>query len=452
MGKKNPMYYLILPYALQQGEAAFINQYITIAGKSILSPYATIFIDVLFFLTAGMAIVLIKARFKKIPWIGSTLIIVFFFYVLFLWLSSFLNYIDVSEVFLTGRQFMYISLSYLLWIGIFQSVTRADYEQFIKLLFYVTPISTILYILNSARIVQFFDPSLIYLEVDFGNESFLRDFRTIPLFLIPILVIAVQSMVTQTINIPRKLVIFNIMILPVGILFTFTRSMLFAVVLQLAFVFILYGYKLSAKLVGNVIMFAVVLSLTFLVIQRIFPNQASYFSERLVSTKEQGRDEQNVNIRLEYLNQASIVVNQNSAFTGAGMNRKYYPRMNAIGAWIADSTIPYFLVHTGWIGVLWIFLIVLVFFLDSFFLFLKTRDWLVGYLCAFFLNLFVTSLIMGGEALTGSLWVMVNFALYTVVKFNRFKVVEVTVEEQEPESAQLAVKKELAPVRQKSSV
>jgi hypothetical protein len=335
-------------------------------------------------------------------------------------------------------------------MAIFQSVTRENYEQFVKLMFYVTPISTMLYVLNSARIVQIFDPSLIYLEVDFGNESFLRDFRTIPLWLIPIMVIAVQTMITKTIDIPKKLVLLNIMILPIGILFTFTRSLLFAVVIQLAFILVLYGYKLSGKLIGNVIMFVILLGLTFLVIQRIFPNQASYFTERLVSTKEQGKDEQNVNIRLEYLNQASIVVNQNSAFTGAGMNRKYYPRMNAIGAWIADSTIPYFLVHTGWVGVVWIFLIVFVFLVDSFFLFLKTRDWLTGYLCAFFLNLFITALIMGGEALTGSLWVMANFALYTVLKFNRFKQAEEPVEEPEPEK--LALQNDIAHLHKKSSV
>jgi hypothetical protein len=95
--------------------------------------------------------------------------------------------------------------------------------------------------------------------------------------------------------------------------------------------------------------------------------------------------------------------------------------MGEIGAWIADSTIPYFLMHTGWIGVLLIFGIVLIFFIDSFFFFLRTKDWLVGYLSAYFLALFLSSLIMGGEALTGSTWTLINCALYSVLKFNSWK-------------------------------
>ncbi len=419
------MYYFILPYALQQGEAAFINQYIMVAGKSILSPYATVFIDVCFFITLGITIVLVRASFKKIRWFGATIISFFLGYVFFVWVLSFMNYPDAQEVFLTGRQFMYISLSYFLWIAIFQSVTREQYEQFLKLVFYVTPISAMIYVLNSSRIIQVYDPSLIYLEVDFGTETFLRDFRTIPLWLVPILVLAILSMLTPTIKIPKNVVILNIVVLPVALLFTFTRSLLFIVVIQVAFLFLLNSLKLSGKLIGNVILFAAFLGVSFLVIQKVFPSQSAYFEDRLLSAKTEGKSEQNVNVRLEYVSEASRIVNENSTFVGAGMNRKYYLRMGAIGAWIADSTIPYFLVHTGWIGVLWIFLIVLVFFVDSLILYWKTRDWLVGYLCAYFLAVFISSLIMGSETLTGSAWTLTNFALYTVLKYNKWKVVPV---------------------------
>jgi hypothetical protein len=161
------------------------------------------------------------------------------------------------------------------------------------------------------------------------------------------------------------------------------------------------------------------------VIKKVFPNQSAYFEDRLVTAKEEGKNEGNVNVRLEYVSEASKIVNENSTVVGAGMNSKYYVRMGAIGAWVADSTIPYFLVHTGWIGVMWIFLIVLIFFLDSFILYWKTRDWLVGYLCGNFLVIFISALIMGSETLTGSVWTLVNFALYTVIKYNRWKAVPV---------------------------
>jgi len=420
MGKKNPVYYLILPIALQQGEAAFINQYIAIGGKNILSPYTTIFIDVLFFLMLGIAIVLMKIRYKKVPWIGTTFIAIFLLYVIFLWLRSFLAFPDSNEVFLTGRAFMYISLSYFLWVAIFEAFSREQYEQLIKLMFYVTPVSTIIYILNSSKIITFYDPSLIYVEVDYGTESFLRDFRTIPLWLIPVLVLSILSLLTPTFKVPKYLVILNIMILPVGILFTFTRSILFVVIIQIVFLMVMYGYKLSGKIVTNLILFIAFLSVSLLVIQKVFPGQANYFSERLLAAKSQGKSEENVNIRLEYVQEASRIVNLSNPFLGAGMNRKYYFRMSAIGAWIADSTIPVFLMHTGWIGVLMIFGIVFVFFIDSFITFTKTKDWLTGYLSAYFLALLISSQIMG-ESLTGNVWTLMNFALYSVIKLNKWK-------------------------------
>jgi hypothetical protein len=420
MGKKNPVYYLILPIALQQGEAAFINQYIAIGGKNILSPYATIFVDVLFFLMAGLAIVLMKIRYKKVPWIGTTFIAFFLLYVIFLWLRSFLDFPNSNEVFLTGRLFMYISLSYFLWVAIFEAFTREQYEQLIKLMFYVTPISTIIYILNSSKIITFYDPSLIYVEVDYGMQSFLRDFRTIPLWLIPVLVLSILSLLTPTFKVPKYLVILNIMILPVGVLFTFTRSILFVVIIQMAFLMIMFGYKLSGKIIRNLVLFVGFISISLIVIQKVFPGQANYFSDRLLSAKKEGKSEENVNIRLEYFKETSKIVNFTNPFFGAGMNRKYYMRMNAIGAWIADSTIPVFLMHTGWIGVLTIFGIVLVFFVDSFITFTKTKDWLTCYLSAYFLALLISSQIMG-ETLTGNVWTLMNFALYSVIKFNRWK-------------------------------
>lgn len=420
MGKKNPVYYLILPIALQQGEAAFINQYIAIGGKNILSPYATIFVDVLFFLMAGIAIVLMKIRYKKVPWIGTTFIAFFLLYVIFLWLRSFLDFPNSNEVFLTGRLFMYISLSYFLWVAIFEAITREQYEQLIKLMFYVTPISTVIYILNSSKIITFYDPSLIYVEVDYGMQSFLRDFKTIPLWLIPVLVLSILSLLTPTFKVPKYLVILNIMILPVGVLFTFTRSILFVVIIQMAFLMIMYGYKLSGRIIMNFILFVGFISVTLIVVQKVFPGQANYFSERLLSTKKEGKSEENVNIRLQYLQESSKIVNFTNPFLGAGMNRKYYMQMNGIGAWIADSTIPVFLMHTGWIGVLMLFGIVFIFFVDSFITFTKTKDWLTCYLSAYFLTLLITSQIMG-ETLTGNVWTLMNFALYSVIKFNRWK-------------------------------
>jgi hypothetical protein len=414
------VYYLILPLALQQGEAAFINQFIVIGGKNILSPYQTVFIDTLFFITLAIAIFMMKIRYKKVPWMGTTAIAIFLGYIVFLWFRSFLTYPNNNEVFLSGRKFMYISLSYFLWVAIFESLAREDYEKFIKLMFYVTPVSTIIYILNSAKIITFFDDSLIYAEVDFGTESFLRDFRTIPLWLLPIIVLSILSLITPTIKIPKKVVIGNIILLPVGLLFTFTRSYLIVVLIEVGFLLLLYSYKFSGKLIMNLILLIGFISLTILMAQKVFPGQMNYFSERLLSAKTEGKSEYNVNIRMEYLSEASKIVNATNPWLGEGFDRKYYAQMDSIGAWAADSTIPLFLLHTGWIGVLMIFGVVFIFFVDSLILFFKTKDWLVGYLTAYFLALFISSLIMG-ETLLGNTWTLMNFSLYTVIKFNKWK-------------------------------
>lgn len=421
MGRKNPMFYLILPFALQQGEAAFINQSIAIGGKNILSPYYTVFKDVLFFIMFMMAVFLFKTRLKAITWFGSVLIHLFLIYVLLLWVTSFLNYPDSNEVFLTGRPIIYISLSYYLWIAIFQSVTREQFEAFLRMLFYVTPVSTILYILNSSGKVHLFDASLVFQEVDFGTSSFLRDFRTIPIWLIPIMVLSILSLITDTIKIKRSVILANILILPFGLLFTFTRSLLFIVLMQAALLFILFSFNISFKLIRNIVLFIVFLSISFFAITIMYPGPMGYFTERLTSAKTEGKGEQNVNLRLEYYKEANRIINAGNPFVGVGIDRKHYQQMDAVGAWIADSTIPYFLVHTGWIGVFLLFGIVLLFFIDSFFLFLKTKDWLTAYLSGFFMTVFISSLIMGGEVLTNGAWTLMNFALYTVVKFNRWQ-------------------------------
>ncbi len=420
-GRKNPFFYLIFPHALLQGEAAFINQRISIAGKYILSPYATVFGDAAFVITALIAIFLMKIRYKKVPWAGTKLITVFMVYIVFLWLRTFLGYSRTSEVFLTGRIFFYLSLSYFLWVAIYESVTRDQYEKFLKLTFYVTPVSTLLYILNSSKVLPLFDESLIYQELDFGAGTFLRDFRTIPIWLVPVLVLSFLSILTKTIQVNRNIVMLNIFILPIGILFTFTRSILISVLVQVAFLLLLYGFKLNGKMIKNLVMFAFFLGASYVGIQTIFPSQLNYFGDRMTSVKTEGKEEGNVNIRFQYLDEAMKIGNETNDWIGAGMDRKYYPRMDSIGAWNADSTIPYYLIHTGWIGVLLIFGIILVFFVDSLFLYFRTKDWLVAFLCGYFFVLFVSSLLMGGDALVGNLWSMVYFALYSVIRCKKWK-------------------------------
>lgn len=180
-GKKNPMFYLLIIFAMQQGSAAFIDQSFAIGGKAVFSTYDQIFTDVLFLLTTGIAIVFMKARLPAIRFIGSGLISLYLLLIVLLFVLSLATYYDVAEVFLAGRQLLYVSLSYFLWLAIFSSVTRDQYESFLRMMFYVTPVSAILYILNSSGTYTIFNSDYIYQEIDGSNGTFFRDFCTIPI-------------------------------------------------------------------------------------------------------------------------------------------------------------------------------------------------------------------------------------------------------------------------------
>jgi hypothetical protein len=425
LGKKNPLFYLLFPIALQQGPAAFINQDFSLAGKKIFSVNENIFIDVLFFIVLLISVSLIKARVPKLGSIGPKLLIFYLIYITTLFLVDFLTYKDANEVLLTGRNFFYIPVAFFLWLAIFHSVERRDYEEFLKLLFFITPISAILYILNSSNTLSIFPKELVYSEVETDSAYFFRDFSTIPLFLIPVLVMTTQSLLMPIFKVPKGLLLINIIVLPMALMFTFTRSLIITVVLQLVIMLILNGLKKGVKgikqFVVFVLLFAIFLIPVFLVAKKTFPNQVVYLTSRFTNVSSEGVKEQNVNIRVEYLKAAIQITNYTSPLYGAGMTKEFYPQLNSIGAWMADSTLPNLLYHTGWLGVAFIYITLIFFSFDTVIFYFKTGDWLAAYLASSFITLIISSLIMGGQELHGSVWSFMNLALYTVIKFNLWK-------------------------------
>jgi hypothetical protein len=427
-GRRNPLFYLIIVYALQQGPAAFIDQSVTVGGKSIFLVYDQIFIDVLFITTVLIAIFLIKAKSPRYKSFGEKLIWFYFFYIAFLFLISLVMNDDPVEVFLTGRQLLYISLSFFLWLSIFYVVTREQYEEFLRFLFYVTPVSSILYILNSSGRFTIFNSEFIYQEIEGLSGIFFRDFATIPTQLVPVLVISLLSLMVTTIKLPRSLIVANMIILPVAVLFTFTRSVFLGIIIQLAVLMGLYLYsgtrRVSKNILALVFMIALVFVPTYFIAARVYPDAVEYFTERLSDAAVEQQNDQNVDIRLSYLNKTIEITNETSVITGAGLNRKYYPQMESIGAWIADSTIPYLLYHTGWLGVCLLYMILIFFIVDSVQYFRKTNDWLVAFLSSSIITTTISSLLMGGGIFTGTVWTFMNLALYTTLRYNGWKKVD----------------------------
>lgn len=430
-GRKNPMFYFILPFALQQGPASFIAQDISVGGKYLLTPAERIFTDVNFFIAFFIAYFFIGLKKKPVVHgLGNKLIMFFMIYLGFLWLLSFANPSeDIADVFLTGRQMLYLPLSYYLWLTIFHNITREDFEQFLKMTLYVTPVSTALYILNSSGAITVFDNSRIYSEIEgYGATSFFRDFMTIPIWLMPALLLTMQSFLFSTFKVPKFLLVLNLIILPIGVLFTFTRSVVLSIILQLVFILILsfiFNKRSRFKVLGWLPVLVGFLFASGFAIQTFYPSQYEYFSERFLSAKKEGKSEQNVDIRMQYLEEATRITDETSTIFGAGISRRFYPRMDDISqAWTGDSTIPFYLIHTGLLGVLMLYAMLIYFVVDSIKYYIKTKDWLVGFLSANFLSIVITSVIMGGGMLMGSIWTLMNYAAYMIIRYNQWKVPE----------------------------
>lgn len=425
-GRKNPIFYLILVFALQQGQAAFIDQSVAIGGKSIFSVYDQIFTDVLFVITTGIAIVLMKAKVPKRRYAGTALISGYLLYIALLFIMSLATHYDAGEVFLAGRQLLYVSLSYFLWLSIFHSVTRDQYEEFLRMLFYVTPVSAVLYILNSSGAVTIFNSDYIYQEIDgAGGSTFFRDFGTIPTQLDTVFIISFLTLTVPTFKIPKWLIYVNMVILPIAMLFTFTRSILTGIIMQIVILLLMYAYANGARVMNQLlkVCFIVLLFLfpVYLTVQKIYPDAFTYFSDRVTEAALEKENDPNVNIRIAYLEKTIDITNRTSILTGAGLNKTYYPELEAIGAWTADSTIPYFLYHTGWLGVFLLYIILLFFIVDGIAHFRRTGDWLVAYLCSGTITNTISSMLMGGDIFKGSVWTFMNLALYTIIRFNLWK-------------------------------
>lgn len=425
-GRKNPMFYLILVFALQQGQAAFIDQSVNIGGKAIFSVYDQVFTDVLFVITTAIAIFLLKAKIPRQAFAGTGLVMTYLLYIVLLFVMSLATHYDAGEVFLAGRQLLYVSLSYFLWLAIFHSVTREQYEGFLRMLFYVTPVSAVLYILNSSGAVTIFNSDFIYQEIDGASGgTFFRDFGTIPTQLDTVFVICFLSLTVTTFPVPKWLVYVNMVILPIAMLFTFTRSILTGIIMQIVILLLLYAYANGSRILNQLlkVCFIVVLFLlpVYFAVQKIYPDAFTYFTERITEAALEKENDPNVNIRIAYLEKTIDITNRTSVLTGAGLNKTYYPELEAIGAWTADSTIPYFLYHTGWLGVMLLYVVLLFFIADGVLYFKRSGDWLAAYLCSGVITSTISSLLMGGDIFKGSVWTFMNLALYTVIRFNLWK-------------------------------
>jgi hypothetical protein len=231
-----------------------------------------------------------------------------------------------------------------------------------------------------------------------GQVSFYRDFSTMPYFSHLLFILAFSLTVFKSKYCNRVAVSFVLVTYPFVLLYTFTRSLLAATLIECAIIIFILVIKSPGRIFRtSTIVIAVACLSIFWIVQAKFKSQLSYFTQRVESAKNEGANDENVNIRLAYHLKAYEIVNENHCLLfGGGINKKYEPEMARIGAWIADSTIPFFLIYTGLIGVVFYYFIGFYFLFRTIFFIRNQFNPFSLALLALMLSSLFSSLLMGG--------------------------------------------------------
>ncbi len=395
-GRKNPLYYLIFPIALVSGPGAFIDPRTVLFAADVFligkNMYKDVIIIYLLFVVFSLRKQWSANLLLKTPMLLYGLFIMVLIFLTFG--ASGTNY----EAVYVMRLFIYTVLGYFLLILIFSTADTRQFISFINILFVATGILSIFYVINSANIFPIFYQGNLYEAIDMGQVSFYRDFSTMPYFSHLLFILAFSLTVFKSKDCNRLAVSFVLVTYPFVLLYTFTRSLLAATVIECAIIILTLVIKSPGRIFRtSTIIIAVACLSIFWIVQAKFKSQLSYFTQRVESAKNEGANDENVNIRLAYHLKAYEIVNENHCLLfGGGINKKYEPEMARIGAWIADSTIPFFLIYTGLIGVVFYYFIGFYFLFRTIFFIRNQFNPFSLALLALMLSSLFSSLLMGG--------------------------------------------------------
>lgn len=426
-GRKNPLFFLIFPLALLQGPGALIDSRTVLVGSELFLVGKNILKDIAVFYLMGVLIYLRnKINYEMVP---KTPMKWLFIYIIVLTFNTIILYGTTNEALAVIRLYVYMVLGFYLLILLFSTIHYNQFITFFTFLFWINGIQSILYVLNSSKILPIFDDSMFYIEIESasGKSNFIRDFSTIPMFSNLLFIYGIVSIILKEKVFNNKALYLTLITYPFVLLYTFTRSILFSGILQLIVVLlvllkerpdkVLRGY-LAVILIGTMVLLGVVKS--------TFSNEWGYFSERLEGVAHEGKEEENVELRLEYHEKAwSLLERNNSLWIGNGLNKGLEDEMGDVGAWSADSTIPFLLIYTGILGVI-------LYYLNQFyFLYLSKKNLFFGInslaitLFSMILVSIFSSLIMGGMD-WGSPIFYYHFVLIVFIKnqYDRAKLVK----------------------------
>jgi len=409
-GKKNSLFFLIFPLALIQGPGAFIDTRTVLVASEFFLHGRYLYVDISM-LYLILVVLYIRHRVNYVLWRKTPMKLYFIFIIFLIIMTIFTNGTNYESLAII-RLWLYMFLGYFLLTLLFSTITKEAFIQFFNVLFWVNAIQSLLYVLNSSRIFPFFDESLLYRELEAGSDSFYRDFATIPIFSGLLFIYGLTSVLMDDDTFNRKGIYSTLLTYPFVLLFTFTRSVLFSSAIELILVLVvLIRYRTSIIFKSYVFGLFISGIVIFMVLKSSFNNEFGYFNERINSSLVEGKNEANVDIRFQYTEKAwGILIDENSLLFGDGLNKRLHSRMDQVGAWAADSTIPYLLISTGIIGVL-------LFYLNQFYFLIISLRCLISNLNPLAIALFVglcssviSSIIMGGNS-WGSPFIFLNYAL-----------------------------------------
>jgi hypothetical protein len=414
-GRKNPLFFLIFPLALIQGPGAFIDTRTVLVAPEFFLVGRNIMKDLtIFYLIIVVFYLKKKVNFRILKESPMKLYLAYILFLIFMTIAiSGTKYEAIAII----RLWLYMVLGYFLMILLFSSVNIELFFRFLTVLFWTNGIQSVLYILNSSGILPVFDQSFFYSEIESGSGTFLRDFNTIPNFSNFLFILGITSLLLTEERINRKAIYFTLATYPVVLLFTFTRSLLISSVIQLILVLlVILWYRPSVIFKSYVFVLITCGLFLFIFIKSSFVNEFNYFDERFSGVVEEGVKEGNVDIRIQYHEKAwALLANNNSLILGDGLNKRLNNNMGDIGAWSADSSIPFLLLYTGLLGTLLFFGNMIFFLLLS----MRTNFYSLNPLAITLFASFSTSIIsfflMGGNA-WGSPLIFFDFVLIVYLR------------------------------------
>lgn len=292
---------------------------------------------------------------KEVDW-NRKEVRIFTFFLLFIivqFILSLIKYHDFIPVFRIFRKYIYYA-SFILFIGIFSSLTRKEFYSFFKILCLIMVFQSSLYIIKNA-----FGLDIFYVEdyrsLYYLNTNITRSFLAIPHYLTLAFVFLFYS--SKEIF-SKSLLILMVMTV---IFFSYTRHLIgFFIV----FLFLMYFFshkKVLQKLSYSFGIVSVAI-LSFFAMSYFFEAQYFHFQNRFIEFQQSGLYEDNLFLRLSTIKESINYILSFDPFFGIGFLGgeafQYSGSQIRFGSVMGDSAWPNLIVQLGFVGniILWYFI------------------------------------------------------------------------------------------------